>query len=47
MLWIQGLTAVKLVKGRGEMADMPTVTAVLLHHCAMDKGTACKVLSRG
>jgi hypothetical protein len=31
MLWILGLTAVLLVKFRGEMAVLPAVTAVLLH----------------
>ena len=28
-----------LVQGRGEMAVLPVVTAVLLHHCAMDTWT--------
>ena len=39
MLWIAGLTVMLLVQGRGEMAVMPAVNAVLLHHCARDKGT--------
>jgi len=29
------------------MAVMPAVTAVLLHHCAMDKGTDCSNVSKG
>jgi len=36
MLWINGLTVVLLVQGRGEMAVLPAVTAVPLHHSAMD-----------
>ena len=47
MLGIQGLTAVMLVEGRGEMAVMAAVTAVLLHHSAVDTGTDCSVVSRG
>jgi len=47
LLWIQGLTSVLLVQGRGEMAVMPAVTAVLLHHSAMDTWTDCSVVSTG
>ena len=47
MLFVQCLTAVLLVQGRGEMAVMPAVTAVLLHHSAMDNGTDCSVVSTG
>ena len=47
MLWIQGLTAVLLVKGRWEMAVMPAVTEVLLHHSTMDTGTETNVVSTG
>ena len=36
-----------LVQGRGEMAVLPAVTAVLLHHIAMDTWTDCNVLSTG
>ena len=36
-----------LVKGRGEMAVMTAVTAVLLHQCAMATGTDCNVVSTG
>ena len=36
-----------LVQGRGEMAVLPAVTAVLLHHSAMDTWTDCNVVSRG
>ena len=45
VLWIQGLTAVLSIQGRGEMAVMPAVTAVLLHHSAMDTGTETNVVS--
>jgi len=47
VLWIQGLTALLLVQGRGEMAVMPTVTAVLLHHSAMDTGSETNVVTTG
>ena len=47
MLWIQGLSVVLLVQGRGEMAVMPRVTAVLFHHIVMDTGTEFKVVSAG
>jgi len=36
-----------LVHGRGEMAVMTAVTAVLLHLCAVDTGTDCNVVSTG
>jgi len=36
-----------LVQGRGEIAVLPTVTAVLLHHSAMDTWTACNVVNTG
>jgi len=29
------------------MAVIPEVTAVLLHHSAMDRGTECNVVSTG
>ena len=45
MLWIQGLTVMLLVQGRGEMAVKTAVTAVLLHHIAMDTGNDCNVVS--
>ena len=35
------------VKGRGEIAVMPVVTAVLIHHCARDRGPECYVVSTG
>jgi len=34
------------VEGRGEMAVMPAVTAIQLHHSAMDIGIDCNVDSR-
>jgi len=36
-----------LVQGRGEMAVLPAVTAVLLDHSAMDTWTDCNVVSTG
>ena len=45
MLWTHGLTVVLLVQGREEMAVLPAVTAVLLHHIAMVKWTNCSVVS--
>ena len=36
-----------LVQGRGEMAVLPAVTAVLLHHSAMDTGTDRNIVSTG
>ena len=47
MLWIYGLRAMLLVEGRGEMAVIPTVTAVLLYHSGMDTWTGCIVVSTG
>ena len=44
---IQGLTAVFLVQGRGDMAVMPVVTAVLLHHSAMDTWTDSNFVNTG
>jgi len=36
-----------LIQGRGEMALLPAVTAVLLHHSAMDIWTEDNVVSTG
>ena len=47
MLWIQGLNLVLLVQSRGEIAGLPAVTAVLLHHSAMDTGAEGSVVSTG
>ena len=47
MLWIQGVTAVLLVQGRGEMAVLPAVTAVLLHNSALETGAECSAVSTG
>ena len=47
MLWIYGLTVMLLVQGREEMAVLPEVTAVLLHHSALDVWTDCNVVSTG
>jgi hypothetical protein len=35
------------VQGRGEMAVLPAVTEVLLHHSAMDTESDSNVLSTG
>ena len=47
MLWIHGLAVMLLVQGRGEMAVLPAVTAVLLHHSAVDAWTHSDVVSTG
>ena len=47
MLWIYGLRGMLLVQGRGEMAVLSAVTAVLLHHSAMDIWTEGNVVSTG
>ena len=47
MLWIYVLRAMWLVEGRDEMAVLSEVTAVLLHHSAMDIWTDCNVVSTG
>jgi hypothetical protein len=47
VLWIYGLTVELLVQRRGEMAVLTAVTAVLLHHFAMDMWTDCSVVSTG
>jgi len=47
VIWIQGLRAMLLVQGTGEMAVLPAVTAVLLHHSAMDIWTEGNVVSTG
>jgi hypothetical protein len=36
-----------LVQGKVEMAVLPAVTPVLLHHSAMDIWTDCNVVSTG
>jgi len=45
VLWIQGLTVIYLVQGRGELAIMTAVIIELLHQCAVDTGTDCNVVS--
>ena len=47
MLWIHGLTVMLLVQCRVEMAVLPAVTAVLLHHSAMDLSTDFNVVNTG
>jgi hypothetical protein len=47
VLWIKGLNALLLVQGKGKMAVLPAVTAVLLHHSAMNTWTECDVISTG
>jgi len=36
-----------VIAGKGEMAVLPTVTAVLLHYSAMDTWTDCSAVSTG
>jgi len=45
--WIQGLSVVLIVQDRGEIAVIFAVTAVLLHHSAMDTGAEFSVVSTG
>ena len=45
--WIPGLNVMLLVQGRGEMAVLNAVTAVLLHQNALDTCTDCNVFSTG
>ena len=47
MLWIHGLTVKLLVQVTVEMASLPTVTAVRLHHSAMDKWLTVMLLVQG
>ena len=47
MQWIQGLSVVLLVQCRGEIVVMPAVTAILIHHSAMDTEAECSVVSTG
>ena len=47
MLSILGLTAVMLIQARGEIAVVPEVTALLLHHSAMNAWTDCIIFSTG
>jgi len=47
VLWKCRLNAVWFVQGRREMTVLPAVTAILLHHSAMDIWTDCSVVSRG
>jgi len=44
---MHGLTVMQLVQGRGEMAFLPAVTAILLRHNAMHTWTDCVVVSAG
>jgi len=44
---IYGLTVLLLVQGSGKMAVLLAVTAVLLHHSAMDIWTDSIVVSTG
>ena len=41
MLWIHGVNVVLLVQGRVDMAVLPAVTAVVLHHSALVTWTDC------
>ena len=47
MLWVKGLNLVLLVVSRGKIAGLPAVTAVLLHHSAMNTGVECSVVTTG
>jgi len=45
--WKNRLTVTFLVQGKGELAVLNEVTAVLLQHIAMDKWTEDNVVSTG
>jgi hypothetical protein len=47
VLWIYELIAVLLVKYGGEIAVLPAVTTILLHHNGINTWTYCSVLSTG
>ena len=47
MLCIYGVTVMILVQGIGKMEVVPAVTAVLLHHSAMDTWSDSNVVSTG
>ena len=47
VLWIRGQRGMMLVQGRGEMEVLPRVTAVLLHHSAIDTWTEGNIVSTG
>jgi hypothetical protein len=47
VLSIYGLAVMMLVQGRGDIAVLPAVTAVLLHHSVMDIWTGSNVVSTG
>jgi len=47
LLWIHGLTAMFLIHGRGKMAALPAVIAVLLHNSAVDTWNDSNVVSTG
>jgi hypothetical protein len=47
VLWIHGQTVVLLEQGGEEIAFLPAVTAVMLHHSAMDTWTDCSVVGTG
>ena len=47
VMWIHGLRGMLFIQRSGEMVVLPAVTAVLLHHSAMDTRTDCNVVSKG
>jgi len=47
VLWIQGLSTILLVLGRGEIAGLSAVNAVMLNYSAVDKGIIGSVVSSG
>ena len=47
VLSIYGLTVMLFVQGRVEMAVLPEVTVVLLHHSTMDIWTDCNIVTSG
>ena len=47
VLWIHRLRVMLLVQGRGEMAVLPAVVAVLVRHSAMGKNVEGNVVRKG
>jgi len=47
VVWKEGLSVVLIIQDRGEIAVIFSVTAVLLHHSAIDTGAEFSVVSTG
>jgi len=47
VLWIKEMNVMLFVQGKVEIAVMPAVAAVLVHHRATDTWTECYFVSTG